>query len=292
MKRLGVVANLQRAGADKVVDRVEKWCKTHDVPLCLCERSKKLITGSENIACRSKLTEKSDVILSMGGDGTLLATARLVGKSGIPILGINIGSLGFLTEQTPANLEQTMDRIVEGDYTIQDRLVLKAQILGRESAEPVYALNDVVIGQRDIRMINLELYSNDDYICSYAGDGLIISTPTGSTAYSLAVGGSILNPDMDAIIASPIAPHSLTSRPLIFTADETLTLRLQAKTSTATMTVDGQVTTELRNSHNISVKKGDYYVKLVRFKENSFYKVLRSKLHWGVLPTTDSSSED
>jgi len=282
--KFGVIANLQRPGADEIIVRLVRWIEEKQVSCYFCEELRDAASGNIEIVDREDLPAISEVILSMGGDGTLLATARLVGSRGIPILGINIGSLGFLTEQTPETLERNLDRLVSGDYSIQERMVLTTRILNDERSEPLHALNDVVIGRKDIRMVHLALYSNGDYICSYAADGLIISTPTGSTAYCLAVGGPILNPEMDALIASPIAPHTLTSRPLIFSAEEELTLEVESDTDEANLSLDGQTSISLKNSDKVSICKGDYYVRLIRFRENSFYKVLRSKLQWGVLP--------
>ena len=292
MKRLGVLANLNKQGADTVVRRLVEWCRSNQVPLCLCDDLRELATASERIVAPHELPRESDIILSMGGDGSLLATARIVKDSGIPILGINIGSLGFLTEQTPEDLEGTLKRLIEGDFSLQERMILAAELSGNDDDRIKFALNDIVVGRGDIRLINLALYSNGDYICSYAADGLILSTPTGSTAYSLAVGGPILNPEMDAIIASPIAPHSLTSRPLIFSVEETLTLEVKSETDVAMLTIDGQVSTPLKYRDKIRIRKADFSVKLVRFEEQSFYKVLRSKLQWGVLPPRDATSRD
>jgi NAD+ kinase len=292
MKRLGVKANLNRQGADTVVRRLVEWCRSNQVPLCLCDDLRDLAAGSEQIVPPHELPQRSDIILSMGGDGSLLATARLVGDSGVPILGINIGSLGFLAEQTPEDLERTLKRVIEGDFSLEERMILAAELPGSDDGRIKFALNDIVVGRGDIRLIDLALYSNGDYICSYAADGLILSTPTGSTAYSLAVGGPILNPEMDAIIASPIAPHSLTSRPLIFSVEETLTLEVKSETDVAMLTIDGQVSTPLKYGDKIRIRKADFNVKLVRFEEQSFYKVLRSKLQWGVLPPRDTSGLD
>jgi len=292
IKRLGVIANLQRPGADEVILRLTQWCRKHNVPVALCDEMSTSDIDSDLAMPRDQLAANSDVILSMGGDGTLLATARLLGDSGVPILGINIGSLGFLTDQTPNDLETTLRRLIEDDYEIQERMVLTAGIVDADEEEKHYALNDVVIGRNDIRMITLALYSNGDYICSYAADGLILATPTGSTAYSLAAGGPILNPQMDAIIATPIAPHSLASRPLVFDAGEVLTLEMTSQTDVAVMTIDGQVSRRLRKGDRVRVRKAHYCARLVRFQESSFYNVLRSKLHWGVLPSRDSSGSD
>jgi NAD+ kinase len=288
MDSIGVIANLNRSGAQQVVERLAKWCDEHDTPLYFCQEMTSVSGESRNVVQRCDLPELCDVILSMGGDGTLLATARLVGDSGVPILGINIGSLGFLTEQTPVDLERTLQRLSEGGYHLQERMVLAASV-STADGKTSFALNDVVIARSDIRMASIALYSNGDYICSYNADGLVISTPTGSTAYSLAVGGPILNPEMDAIVASPIAPHSLASRPLVFNANEALTVEISPDTEVAVMIVDGQESTKLKNGDRISIEKANYRVRLIRFDENSFYKVLREKLHWGYLPIQDST---
>jgi NAD+ kinase len=292
MRRLGVKANLKRPGAGEVVQRLVNWCRDGNIPLSLCEDLRGAATDWGRVVPAEELPSESDLVISMGGDGTLLATARIVGDSGIPILGINIGSLGFMTEQTPVDLENTLRRLIEGDFTLQSRMVLAAEVSGSEEGRANFALNDVVVGRRDIRLINLRLYSDGNYISSYAADGLIISTPTGSTAYSLAVGGPILNPEMEAIIASPIAPHSLTSRPLIFSVGEVITLEIESGIDSATLTIDGQVSAPLEFGDRVLIRKADFSVRLVRFEENSFYQVLRSKLHWGVLPHRDTSGQD
>jgi len=290
--RFGVIANLNRVGAEEIIKRLLTWAGRNSVEVVLCEEMTGVSTDGYPVVPRDSLPAESDVILSMGGDGTLLATARLIGDSGLPIVGINIGSLGFLTEHRPDELEEILDRILDQDFIIQERMVIETEILDGENSHNCFALNDAVIGRSDTRMIHMALYSNNDYICSYAADGLIIATPTGSTAYSLAVGGPILNPEMDALIASPIAPHTLASRPLIFNSDEVLTLQIESDTDAALLTVDGQVSFPLGTNSRVSFRKGGYYVQLVRFRESSFYRVLRSKLHWGVLPIQQNIPED
>jgi NAD+ kinase len=290
--KLGVIANLQRTGATDVVRRFVDWCNDRGMEMALCEELHSAIDDDSIIVKREDLPELSDLIVSMGGDGTLLATARIVGDTNVPILGVNIGSLGFLTVQKPDDLEDALDRIKDGRYRIEKRMALEAVVESSSDRKLMFALNEVVVGRSDFRMIKLALYSDGDYICSYAADGLIISTPTGSTAYSLAAGGPILNPEMNAIVASPIAPHSLASRPLIFTSQEKLRLLITSETDVALMTVDGQVSTRLRGGDKITVRRADHCVNLVRFDENSFYRVLRSKLHWGVLPVDDAFSDN
>ena len=290
--KLGVIANIRRPNARSVVERVVKWCQSNEQEFYLSDNLKSIVPEGLPLVSKEKLVQVCDCLLAMGGDGTMLSTARLVGKCTIPILGINIGSLGFLTEQTPEDLESSLQKLKDGNYEVEDRIILEGSVSGREEGRKFYALNDFVVDKGKIaRMITLSLYANDDYICSYNGDGLIISSPTGSTAYSLAVGGPILNPTMKAMIASPIAPHSLTSRPMIFPHTDILKVKVDFSHGHAILTADGQVDTKLPTGSSVYLKVADHVVRLIRFPANSFYSVLRSKLHWGVLPRL-SNDED
>ncbi len=279
--KLGIIANINRPHAKSVVERVVKWCRENKQEFFLAEDLSGVTSQALPLLPREELPKRCNYIISMGGDGTMLASARLVGTAEVPILGINIGSLGFLTEQTPQDLELSLKRLQNGNFKLEKRMLLEATC----EREKFHALNDFVIDKGSIsRMISLSLSANGDYICSYNADGLIIASPTGSTAYSLAVGGPILNPKMQAMIASPIAPHSLASRPLIFPADDLLDIKIEFSHEYAILTADGQVDTKLPTGTTVTVRVADHSVRLIRFPENSFYSVLRSKLHWGVLP--------
>ena len=166
MKNLGVEANLQRAGTEEIISRIINWCEQNDVSLFLCDKLADLNIRFGSVVSETDLASKSDVIISIGGDGTLLATARLIGKSCVPILGINAGSLGFLTVQKPDDLENALDRIRRSDYDIENRMVLEARVLSDIRGDSIFALNDVVVGRSDIRMIKLALYSDNKYTCS------------------------------------------------------------------------------------------------------------------------------
>ncbi len=203
-------------------------------------------------------------------------------------MGINLGSLGFLTQLTADEMESALTRVAENDYNIEERLVLKTEVLNDSPLEYPFALNDVVVDKGNVsRVINLSLYANDEYICSYTADGIVISTPTGSTAYSLAVGGPILDPTMQAFIVSPISPFSLATRPIIFPPDSVLEIKVRSEHGNAMLTIDGQVATQFRPIGSIKVSRADHIAKLIRFEENSFYDILRKKLHWGKLPVVD-----
>ncbi len=291
--RFGVIANFDRPDAEKAVDAIVQWCRKnrHDVFIYkgISSREQPYMPALP----REQLGDNTDIIISLGGDGTMLASARILRDKDIPILGINLGSLGFLTQLTPDQLESSLTRLLDGDYRIEKRLILKTEIMNGPSLESPYALNDIVIDKGDVsRVINLSLYADGEYICSYTADGLIIATPTGSTAYSLAVGGPILNPDMEAFIASPISPFSLTSRPMVFPPDRTLEVKVRSEHGDALLTIDGQVTAKVAPKGAIRITRAEHSLKMVTFADNSFYSILRRKLHWGKLPVVDFTKSD
>ena len=290
--KLGIIANINRPHARSVVERVVRWCQDNDQEFYLSDQLSHVAGKGVPLMTDHSLINKCDYIVSMGGDGTLLSSARLIGDKEVPILGINIGSLGFLTEQTPADLENSLSRVQAGNFEIEERIVLQAAV-GDDSGPDYFALNDFVIEKGKVsRMISLSLSANGDYICSYNADGLIVASPTGSTAYSLAVGGPILNPKMKAMIASPIAPHSLASRPLLFPHEDVLEVKVEFSPDYALLTADGQVDTMLPTGSVVRIRIADHVVKLIRFPENSFYSVLRSKLQWGILPKSSDGSNN
>jgi len=290
----GVIANFGRPGASETVYLIDEWCKKNNHKAFVCEGSQaaEKIPGIE-VLSPDNIGREAEVIISCGGDGTILSTARALGENVIPILGINLGSLGFLTQQTPEQLESSLERIVRGDFQIEERLVLKTEMVDGPPLEFPFSLNDVVIDKGNVsRVINISLYANSEYICSYTADGLIVATPTGSTAYSLAVGGPILNPHMQAFIASPISPFSLTSRPLIFPPEFELEIRIRSEHGNALLTIDGQVATHFSPTGSIKITKADHMVKFITFADESFYDILRRKLHWGKLPVVDYEKSD
>ncbi len=283
--RLGIIANMNRPDADLVIRRIVEWAEKNGVTLSLCARMlEKNVYQLPTVSC-DELPLLSDIIVSLGGDGTLLSTARAVGDNGTPILGINLGSLGFLTQLTPTAVEDTLTQVLAKKYSIEKRMVAEVVIEDGPDLDYPFALNDIVVDRGSVsRIINLDLYTNDYFICSYTADGLIISTPTGSTAYSLAVGGPILNPLMNAFIISPISAFALTARPIIFSEEDELRIVVRSGHSEPVLTLDGQISCNLSQESSFIVRKADYHINFIVFRKNSFYDVLRSKLHWGRLP--------
>jgi NAD+ kinase len=287
--RIGIIANRKRPRADQIVREVLDWIITHQQEYFVSDDLADLAPDPDRAMKHKELCASCDLIISMGGDGTLLATAREVGSSEIPILGVNLGSLGFLTQIAAQDVTEFLQEIVDGNHEVQSRMMLQAS-LKNSGQEHVYnALNDVVVDRGSVaRLIQLDLYVNDEYISTYRADGLIICTPTGSTAYNSAVGGPILNPLMQAITASPMAPQSLAARPLIFDGDDIIRIKVPSQEHTALMTIDGQISAPVGDEVEVEIKRSKSVTKLVTFPHNSFYKILRTKLHWAVLPRTQT----
>ncbi len=283
--RFGLIANLTRIGARTAINTVLTWAKQHGHELILSADLQKAVTGDYRFVPQDALAAQVDMIISMGGDGTILGTGRSVGASGTPILGVNLGSLGFLTPRTPDQIVPSLDAVVAGEYKIVERMLLKALVYGKEVTELSTALNDIVLDNGpSSRVLDISLRVNGEDVVTYKADGLVIATPTGSTAYSLAVGGPIMHPSMEAMIAAPIAAFSLTTRPMIFSANDILELDVLSRGRVANLTLDGQIIVGVREGEPVTIRKADFKLKFVTFAENSYYRLLKNKLHWGVPP--------
>lgn len=282
--RFGLIANLKRPGARDAVESLVAWAKERRHELFLCDDLGSLVPNAANLVSRNVIGGACDILVSMGGDGTMLASARAAVPHGTPILGINLGSLGFLTQQRREQLVSALSAVEQGNYRLEERMLLQAVVEGASGTLPA-ALNDIVLNNAPVsRVIDINLKVNGEDVVTYTADGLIIATPTGSTAYALAVGGPIMHPKMEAMIAAPISPFSLTIRPIIFSASDVLKIQVTSEHRQASLTLDGQVVVALHHNEVITVTKAKASARFVVFPENSFYFVLRSKLHWGVPP--------
>lgn len=235
-----------------------------------------------------EVTGQSDIVIALGGDGTLLRAARAVGDRMIPVVGVNVGSLGFLTEVTVDEMYESLEEILDGGFRYEDRMNVDGAVFRNgEQIESVTALNDIVINKGALsRVIEIKLAVDCGYVTTYTADGLIISTPTGSTAYSLSAGGPIVNPAIEAIIATPICPHTLAVRPMILAPTQELSVDLWAGHSLhgepeVKLTVDGQVGFDLLSGDRIVFTRSEQKTRLVLSGSRTFYEVLSSKLKWG-----------
>ncbi len=277
---VGLVAKYQEPKAAEMVRWLVPWLK---------QRGRKVLV--ENGVARTgalsrtkkELAAEADLVISLGGDGTLLNIAPLVERAGVPILGVNLGGLGFITEVAADELEAVLARTLEGDYEAEKRMTLEVVVKGKNAKPHKFrVLNDAVItkGARS-RIIDLETYVGGDYLCTYRADGLILSTPTGSTAYSLAAGGPIVEPGLGAMILSPICPHTLTNRPIVVPSDVTVHVTLRSFGDTVVLTPDGQQGVRLNNGDNVEVRDYGLPVLLIKMPSRSYYEILRKKLKWG-----------
>jgi NAD+ kinase len=227
--------------------------------------------------------EETDLIIVLGGDGTLLSVARQIRGRDVPILGVNLGGLGFLTEISLEELPQMLPRVMSGAFRTSVRTMLDVAV--RREKEDVFALsflNDAVVTKDALaRIIDIETYVDSDYLMTFRGDGLIVSTPTGSTGYSLAAGGPILYPSLEHVVLTPICPHMLTNRPIILPKEASITARLDSVDERVILTVDGQVGFPLEYRDEVVVKKSEFTVSLVASDNHGYFEVLRNKLKWG-----------
>jgi len=230
-----------------------------------------------------EIAAKADLVVVLGGDGTLISVARLMVEREVPIVGVNLGSLGFLTEITLCEMYDLLEKFLSGEYGISERMMLQAQIVrNRETIATYRVLNDVVINKGALaRIIELETMIDGNYLTRFRSDGLIISTPTGSTGYSLAAHGPVVHPSLDCLLVTPICPHTLTNRPIVVGGGSLLTIRLKSKHEDVFLTLDGQIKLDLESGDTIVVNKAACRTRLVVSRTKDYFEVLRTKLKWG-----------
>lgn len=281
-KSIGILTKPKFPEVKATLQAVVNWLRDRKIDVILDNTSASLLNERGGVQ-KTQLAQKADVLLILGGDGTMLNAARLAGERGIPILGVNMGGLGFLTEVRLEHLYPSLERVFANEYVLDERLMLGTRIHrhGETVAQGV-VLNDVVISKGTLaRMIELRIAIQGQFVTNLRGDGLIVSTPTGSTAYSLSAGGPIINPAVRSLILAPICPHTLTHRPLIVPNDVEIEVSLTSKDEGAMATLDGQVGVAMTQGDTVVLKVSEHRTRLIRFPESSYYGVLREKLKWG-----------
>ena len=284
LKQIGIVTKTTSPHADEVMEQLVPWLVDRGISVRVQEEYEQLANSSVTVVDRDLIPDGVDMVLVLGGDGTLLSVARLLEKCDTPILGINLGSLGFLTELGLEELYTSLEKVLGGQYKIEKRVRLEARLdRGGEIIGRYQVLNDVVINKGALaRIIDLKAFVDDCEVTIYKADGLIVSTPTGSTAYSLAAGGPIIEPTLDVILVAPICPHTLTNRPLVVPGGSEVVLHLLSDSGKVYLTLDGQEGTKLMQGDKVFVRASDQRVNLVRTGTKNFYGVLATKLHWGL----------
>ena len=277
---VGLVAKYQEPKAAQMVRWLIPWLKKRGKKVCV---ENGLAHAGAQSCSKKEMAAKADLIISLGGDGTLLNIAPLVERPEVPILGVNMGGLGFITEVAVDELETILTKTLDGDYEVEKRMTLEIRVMGKKRRPHRFrVLNDAVItkGARS-RIIDLETYVGEDYLCTYRADGLIISTPTGSTAYSLAAAGPILEPTLGAIVLAPICPHTLTNRPIVVPSNAAIRVTLRSFGDTVILIPDGQQGVRLNNGDQVEARDYGMPVSLIRLPSRSYYEILREKLKWG-----------
>ncbi|MSP41579.1 MAG: NAD(+) kinase [Deltaproteobacteria bacterium] len=280
IRTVGLVAKYHEPKAAKMVRWLIPWLKKRGIKVCV---ENGLVRTGARSCTKKEMALEADLIISLGGDGTLLNIAPLVVRPEVPILGVNLGGLGFITEVAVNELEAVLRKTLEGDYEVEPRMTLQVKVINKKGRSRKFRiLNDAVIakGARS-RIIDLETYVGADYLCTYRADGLIISTPTGSTAYSLAAAGPILEPTLGAIVLAPICPHTLTNRPIVVPSNATIRVTLRSFGDTVIFSPDGQTGVRLHNGDKVEARDYGMPVSLIKLPSRSYYEILREKLKWG-----------
>lgn len=289
---IGLIGKFGDPNVAEPLNQIAIYLRQRQLRVLLDESSARLIPDHNlEVASRDTIGEQCDLAIIMGGDGTMLNAARSLVNYEVPILGINLGRLGFLADVSPSEIPHSLDRLIAGQFREAHRSLLHAQVIheGCVTSE-TDALNDVVIHKREVaRMIEIDTFLDGHFLNAYRADGLIISTPTGSTAYALAGGGPIIHPGLEAVVLVPICPHTLTHRPIVVKADSVIEVVLNAANTTqAQITSDGQVSLAIEPGDRIIIRKNNRKVRLIHPINHDYFSLLRAKLRWGLSPEASS----
>ena len=284
--RLGVVGHQGYAELETALQTLRRLAPALNITLFL---EGELAASSSDR--RMERPDALDALLTLGGDGTLLRGARVLAGHAVPILGVNLGRLGFLTCCPADQLETSLMRFARGDYLVETRMMLRVAVeSGRKERESWLALNDVAVHKGGFaRVVPLRVAVDDEVIATYAADGVVLSTPTGSTAYSLSAGGPVIVPTLETIVVTPVSPHTLAIRPVVVAGTSRVTVQADGASEELMITVDGQGGTKFMGGETLSVTRAQNHIRIVRFPGGSFFATLRQKLGWGGIPERDHS---
>ena len=280
--RIGIDPNLSKPGCDEAVRRLSEWLLGQGRSVQVPPHVLPAPPGTRVVE-RSDLAAESDLVIVLGGDGTLLSTARHVYPRKVPILGVNFGGLGFLTDLSVEDMFPALERVLAGRYRSETRIMLKVSVLDRngKTRERRYAMNDLVIHEAGHRILTFLPKLDSTEMGEVKADGLIVATPTGSTAYSLSAGGPILAPTLRALIATPICPHILSMRPIVYPSDQTMMIRFPPSDARIHIVADGQEDLRLQPEESVRIRRAEATIEFLLTQDVTFYDVLRAKLKWG-----------
>ena len=283
IQKIGIISKPRKAEIREIVPPLLGWLRERRIEAYMDKETGAILESSEKCLTRNEIPAQADLLIVLGGDGTLLATARALNRKPVPILAVNLGGLGFLTVITREELYPTLEQVLAGNFHTERRVQIEGEIVrADESLASFLALNDVVLNKGAIaRILDFDVRVDGQFVSSYKSDGLIVSTPTGSTAYSLAAGGPVIVPTVGAFIVTPICAHTLTNRPLVVPDSATIEVVLQTQREAAYLTVDGQVGIAARSDDIVRVRKSGSFVELVQPTRKNYFEILRQKLKWG-----------
>jgi NAD+ kinase len=286
IKNVGIIANIAKEKSPACTTALRDWLVARGLDVYLEEGIAAKIGAARGVEI-AKLGSLVDLLVVFGGDGTILRTARLIRDRGVPIVGINLGVFGYLTEVNLGEMYSALELILTGDFQIEKRMMLDVEISGgEETFRGGTVLNDVVINRGNLsRIVELETTVGERYLTTFKADGLIIATPTGSTAYSLAAGGPIVFPELHSIIINPICPHTLTNRPILLPENAVIKVTLWTPEQGATLTLDGQVSFTVKSGDTVTIRKSPHVTMLVSSPHRNYMEILRTKLGWSGSPT-------
>jgi NAD+ kinase len=281
-KFVGIISKPDKPELVEILPRLFQWFEKRDYRIVVDPETAVYAPGREVVQRPDFAKLALDFVVVLGGDGTLLSTSRVVAPAGIPVLGVNLGSLGFLTEVPLNELYDALDDVDQKRAQVETRSMVQCELMRAGSQVVKYvALNDVIVNKSAIARLNsYDVYVDHAFVTNYKADGLIISTPTGSTAYSMAAGGPILMPSVDGFVITPVSPHSLTHRPLVVRDSVEIEIVIKTGQEEAYLSVDGQIGVPLRDGDRVLCRKAEYTVHLLRIRK-AFFEVLRTKLKWG-----------
>ena len=282
LKKVGMYAKKNHPDIEVISSAICKRFKLEGIEVLLEDSLAEQI-GQVNGYSDEEIPQLVDLIIVLGGDGTLISVARLIGTRNVPIVGVNLGRLGFLTEITCDELPEMLERLISGDYQVSDRMMLDAFIHRNGKVVGQFTVvNDIVINKGALaRIIDMETYVDGRYLTSYKADGLIVSTPTGSTGYNLAAGGPIIYPDINSLLISPICPHMLTNRPIMVWSRSVIEIDVKFEDDVVFFTADGQVGRKLLPGDRVEVRRSESRTRLVSSPSKDYFEILRTKLSWG-----------
>ena len=279
--RIGIITKPNEPRAAELAARIATWAAEHEINLFVNDRVKDLPPGTFSASARD-IADNCDVLVALGGDGTMIATARLVSGRGVPVLGVNLGTLGYLTEFAAEDVIPALEAVIRGDYEVDLRMMLDWRVVrDGDQVGAGSALNDIVVNKSALaRIIDIDCMVGRHYVTTYRADGLIVATPTGSTAYNLSAGGPIIAPDVEAIAIAPICPHTLTNRPLVLPHYAEIKLRINTREQEVMITSDGQTGMPLMSDDRVEIKKSAKTFKTISAKDRDYFDILRNKLKW------------